>query len=176
MKIYTETERLILREITLDDLDDMFEMDSDPDVHRYLGNTPVTSKEQMTGIIQFIRKQYAENGIGRWAVIDKNSDEFLGWSGLKLVTEPVNNHINYYDLGYRLKKKYWGKRYAAESAKASLDYAFSILKTDQVYAMADCENIASNKILSKIGFQLVERFQFDDADHYWYCCVNGLQT
>lgn len=60
-------------------------------------------------MIDSIRRQYIENGIGRWAVIDKESNNFVGWSGLKLITAKINNHQNFYDLGYRLIKRYWGR-------------------------------------------------------------------
>jgi [ribosomal protein S5]-alanine N-acetyltransferase len=71
-KIFIETERLILREIVPTDVDGLFELDSDPEVHRYLGNKTIDSREKIVELIEFIRKQYADNGIGRWAIIDKN--------------------------------------------------------------------------------------------------------
>lgn len=99
MEIYVETERLILREILLTDIDGLFELDSDPKVHQYLGNKPVKDKKQIENIIKSIREQYVENGIGRWAIIEKSTNNFLGWTGLKLEKNTVNNHTNYYDLG-----------------------------------------------------------------------------
>lgn len=173
MNIFIQTDRLILREILPTDVDGMFALDSDPEVHKYLGNKPVTSKEQVVAVINFIRQQYIDNGIGRWAVIDKHTNDFMGWAGLKFVTELTNNHQNYYDLGYRLRKKYWGQGIATEAAKASLQYAFEQLKTHEVYAMADCENIGSNKILKKLGLQFIEKFYYDGIEHNWYCIKRG---
>lgn len=168
MKIYAETERLILREILPTDIDGMFELDSAPEVHKYLGNKPVSEKEQIIDVINFIRQQYVENGIGRWAIIEKNTGQFVGWTGLKFVTNEINNHINYYDLGYRLIKKFWGQGIATETAFASLKYAFEKLKIKEVYAMADCENDGSNKILKKVGFDLIEVFDLGRIKHNWY--------
>ncbi|MDQ2718474.1 MAG: GNAT family N-acetyltransferase [Bacteroidota bacterium] len=168
MKIFAETERLILREILPTDIDGMYELDSDPEVHKYLGNKPVTSKEQIIDVISFIRQQYIDNRIGRWAIIDKKTDEFIGWTGLKFVTDETNNHKKYYDLGYRLIKKYWGKGIATETAFASLEYAFDILDIKEVYAMADCKNIGSNNILKKVGLNLIETFDLDGINHNWY--------
>ncbi|MFD2555533.1 GNAT family N-acetyltransferase [Sphingobacterium tabacisoli] len=168
MKIYVETERLILREILPTDIEGFFELDSDPEVHRYLGNTPVKSKEQIVEVINLIRQQYIDNGIGRWAIIDKANNDFIGWAGLKLVTEETNNHNNYYDLGYRLVKRYWGKGIATEAASASLKYAFDKLDVEQVYAIVDCENDGSNKILKKVGLHCVETFDLDGIPHHWY--------
>lgn len=168
MKIFVETERLILREILSTDVDGLFELDSDPEVHRYLGNKPVTTKDQIVEVIKFIREQYIDNGIGRWAIIDKKTNEFIGWTGLKFVTIKTNNHINYYDLGYRLIKNYWGKGIATETAFASLEYAFSKLNAKEVYAMAECENTGSNKILNKIGLTFIETFDLDGIKNSWY--------
>lgn len=168
IKVFSETERFILREILPTDVDKLFELDSDPEVHRYLGNSPVTGKDQIIDVINFIRQQYVDNGIGRWAIIDKKTNDFIGWTGLKFVTDLTNNHKNYYDLGYRLIKKYWGQGIATETALASLNYAFDKLNADEVYAMADCENDSSNKILNKIGLSLIETFDFDGIKHNWY--------
>ena len=168
MKIFAETERLILREILPTDVNGMYELDSDPEVHKYLGNNPVSDINQIADGINFIRQQYIDNGIGRWAIIDKKNNNFIGWSGLKFVTEKTNNHKNYYDLGYRLIKKYWGQGIATETAIASLEYAFDKLETKEVYSIADCENIGSNHILKKVGFKFIETFDLDGIKHNWY--------
>lgn len=97
MEIFAETKRLILRELLPIDAEGMFELDSDKDVHQYLGGNAVKSINQSIGDIEFIRKQYMDNGIGRWAVIEKETGGFIGWGGLKLITETCNNKTNYYD-------------------------------------------------------------------------------
>lgn len=168
MKIFAETERLILREILPTDIDGMFELHSDPEVHRFLGNKTVKSKEETNNLINFVRQQYIDFGIGRWAIIDKSTNNFIGWTGLEFVTVLTNNHKNYYDLGYRLIRKYWGQGIATETAIASLEYAFEKLKTDEVFARADSENIGSNKILEKVGLKFIETFNLDGIKHNWY--------
>ncbi|GAB5465248.1 MAG: GNAT family N-acetyltransferase [Candidatus Kapaibacteriales bacterium] len=168
MKIFAETERLILREILPSDIDGMFELDSDPEVHKYLGNKPITKKEEVVAIIDSVRQQYVDNGIGRFAIVDKKTNVFLGWTGLKLETKCTNNHQNYFDLGYRLIRKYWGKGIATESAIASLDYAFNELNLGKVYAAASIENVGSNKILQKIGLNFIETFYYEDIKCNWY--------
>lgn len=168
MAIFVETERLLLREIVEADVDALFAMDSDPEVHRYLGNEPVTDKQQIVDVIQFIRRQYKDHGIGRWAIIDKQTNECIGWSGLKWVTEPINNHVHYYDLGYRLQQQYWGQGIATESAVGVLQYAFDVLQANEVFAIADVANTGSNKILQKIGMQQIETFLYDGTPHHWY--------
>ena len=84
MKIFAETDRLILRELVASDAEGLFAIDSDPDVHRYLGNNPVKSMEQIKDVIQFIRNQYVENGIGRWAMIEKTTHNFVGFNAPKV--------------------------------------------------------------------------------------------
>jgi RimJ/RimL family protein N-acetyltransferase len=166
--IFVETNRFILREILPTDVEGLFELDSDPEVHRYLGNKPITDKNQIVDVINFIRQQYIDNGIGRWAITDKKTNDFIGWTGLKFVTDLTNNHKNYYDLGYRLIRKYWGQGIATETAIASLKYAFEQLKAGEVFAMADCNNDSSNKILKKIGLHFIEKFDLDGVEHNWY--------
>lgn len=168
MKIIRETERLIIREILPTDVDEMFELHSDPEVHIYLGNDTVTSKEEMIEGVNFIRQQYVDYGVGRWAIIDKKSNEFVGWTGLEFVTKETNNHKNYYDLGYRLIKRFWRQGIATESALASLDYAFDKLNTTKVCAIADCENEASNRVLNKVGLKIIETFYLEGVKHNWY--------
>jgi RimJ/RimL family protein N-acetyltransferase len=168
MKVLAETERLIIREILPTDVNEMFELHSDPEVHKFLGNKTVTSKEQIVNIINFVRQQYIDYGVGRLAIISKKTNEFMGWTGLEFVTNETNNHKNYYDLGYRLIKRFWGRGIATESAFASLDYAFDKLNTNEVYAIADCENTGSNKILSKVGLKFVETFDLEGIKHNWY--------
>lgn len=163
-----ETERLLLREILPEDEADLFEMDSDPEVHKYLGNDPVKDIEQIREVIKFIRKQYSDNGIGRWAVVLKESNELIGWCGLKYFTEIINGHINIYELGYRFKKKHWAKGYATESAKAWLDHGFNKMKLKEIYAMTDSLNLNSNKVLKKLGFSFIEKFDYDGDQSDWF--------
>jgi ribosomal-protein-alanine N-acetyltransferase len=168
MKIYAETDRIILREIVPEDAAAMFEMDSDPEVHLYLGKSPVDSVEEALANINFIRQQYIEYGIGRWAIIDKETKQFVGWGGLKFRTDEVNGYTNFFDVGYRLLKRYWGLGFATESARASLKYAFEELRVDAVYAMANVENIASRKALLKSGLQIKAQFEHEGIQCDWF--------
>ncbi len=171
MKIFIETDRLILREMVPTDVDGMFELDSDPLVHKYLGNNPVTSKEQVMKYINFIREQYEKRGIGRFAAIEKASGDFIGWSGIKLNTgekETLNGNDHFYDIGYRFIPRYWGKGYATESSIATLKYGFEELGIETMCGAAEVENIASNKVLQKIGLKFINEFTYDDIKCYWY--------
>ena len=167
MQFYLETPRLILRDLQESDVDDFYKMDSNSDVHLYLGNNPITSKHKALEIIQIIRQQYTNNDIGRWAMIEKQSGKFMGWSGLKLVTEEWNNHINFYDVGYRIHPNYWHKGYATESCKASIEYGFQTLNLHKIIGTANQNNKASLRVLEKCGLQFVEKFMWKDIQCNW---------
>jgi RimJ/RimL family protein N-acetyltransferase len=169
--IKLETKRLILRPITIDDTQDFFEMDSNPNVHLYLGNKPVTSIIQSKAIITDILEQYKTNGLGRLAMIKKDTQEFIGWSGLKY-EQNLRKEFNYYDLGYRLKEDFWGKGYATEAALTTLDFGFKHLKLKEICAAADVNNLTSNYILRKIGMKLSGKFTYADALCNWFTIQN----
>lgn len=167
MKIILETDRLLIREISICDTDDLFEMESDPLVHKYIENKPLKTKEEATGVIEFLNLQYKDNGIARWAVIEKQTGRCIGWSGLKYYRELLNNHINFYDLGYRFKAKHWGKGYATEAAKAIVAYGFNNLNISVIYATSHPENAESIKVLKKLGFTHTETFD-GGGPTYWF--------
>jgi ribosomal-protein-alanine N-acetyltransferase len=172
MKSFIETERLILREMIPSDDAGMFELDSNPEVHRFLGKKPVKHIDESRLMIQNLRKQYVENGIGRWAVILKETNEFIGWSGIKLITDSINSHQNFYEIGYRFIPKYWGKGYATEAGLAFVHFAFNEIKADALYAYADSGNLDSRHILEKIGMRYVNSFEYEGEEHVWYSQEN----
>lgn len=171
MNIFAETDRLILREVLPIDVDGMFELDSDPLVHKYLGIDPIKTKEEAMKAIEYISQQYNERGIGRWVAIEKITGDFIGWSGLKLnigKKEELDGKQNFYDIGYRFIPRYWGKGYATESALAALDYGFKIMNFETIAGIALIENIGSNKVLQKIGLKHIYDFIFEDTKACWY--------
>lgn len=168
MEKIIETARLILREVNLSDQQDLFDLDREEAVHKYIGTKPLTDISQALTTVQVLQKQYKENGIARWAVIDKTAETFLGWSGLKLWKEPLNGRVNVYELGYRFIPKYWGKGYATESARAWVDYTFNILKQETLYAITDPANKSSKHVLRKLGFAEGKFFEFEGEEVSWF--------
>lgn len=172
MNLILETERLLLRPLALSDAQAMFAMDSNPNVHKYLGNHTVNSIDEVYSYIKNIQKQYLDNGIGRFAVVIKLTNEVIGWAGIKFIREPENNHVNFYDIGYRLQEKHWRKGYALESATAWLEYGFNEMKIPIIYASAHIENLGSNTILQKIGKKQNGQFYYEDLLCNWYKLEN----
>lgn len=84
MTVHLETYRFILRDIEFTDAKDIFELDSDPDVHEFLGKKPIKTIEEAKTIIDYIRKQYQDYGIGRWAIIDKKKSSLCGMDWNKI--------------------------------------------------------------------------------------------
>jgi [ribosomal protein S5]-alanine N-acetyltransferase len=168
MNLILETDRLLMREFLFEDANALFEMDNNPKVHEFLGNNPVSTIDQVNEYIENVRNQYIKNGIGRFSILLKETNEVIGWAGLKFITEPENNHVNFYDIGYRLQEKYWRKGYALEAAKAWLDYGFNAMNIKTMYASAQVDNLGSNAILQKIGMQQNGQFYYDDLLCNWY--------
>ena len=168
MEFILETERLYLRKINFDDVDDLFEMDSDAEVHRFIENNPVISKDQIVEVITMLNQQYYENGIARWAVVDKFTNECIGWAGLKYFREPLNNKSDFYELGYRFKRKHWGKGYATEASQAILKYGFQNLNINSIFAITHLENKNSINVLQKLGFQFKETFDYEGDLTNWF--------
>ena len=150
MNIHVETDRFILRDIEETDVQGIFDLDSDPEVHTYLGTLPITTLDEAHEIINYIRKQYSDNGIGRWAVVDKKTSDFMGWTGLKYEQE-LRSEFDYYDIGYRLKKKYWGQGIATLTAKESLRYGFEQMDLDEICGAAEVVRHRAGHLLRPVS-------------------------
>lgn len=174
MNLTLNTERLLLRPIENADAEALFEMDSNPNVHLYLGNEPLTDIEDCHGYIEHIQNQYIKNGIGRFVIVLKETNETIGWAGIKFITEEEENgHINFHDIGYRLQEKHWRKGYALEAATAWLHHAFTIMKIPTIYASAHVDNLGSNTILKKIGLQQKGTYSHHGIPCNWYELQNN---
>lgn len=159
MNLILETSRLLLRPIELSDAKSMFTMDSNYEVHKYLWQNPIQTIEESIKTIEYVKSQYQTNNIGRFATVLKDTNEFIGWTGIKFVTEqPENGNINFYDYGYRLHPNFWGKGYATEASMAWLEYGFNQMKIEKMNAYTHSENQASNHILKKIGMNCLETY------------------
>ena len=156
MDCIIETNRCYLRELNSSDAENFFALNSDKKVIKYTGDK---SFETIEAARDFLLKynQYKEFGYGRWAVINKENNDFLGWCGLKFSAD-----LKETDIGFRFFRKHWNKGYATETAKACLEYGFNTLKLEKIVGRAMEENIGSIKVLEKIGMQFVDIINFEE--------------
>ena len=148
-----------------------FALGPDPELLRSIGMPEMTDRSEAAKVIAMVRRQYQENGIGRWAVEERATGAFVGWCGLKW-----EQHIRpfaYHDIGYRLIRTYWGRGYATEAASACLRHGFEVLNYPEICAAAEAEHHASNHILRKIGMKQGEPFVFDGKPCNWYSLRKG---
>lgn len=143
------SQRLLFREFTEADAALIHALNKDPEVTRYLHELPTTDEKVALELITHrIIPQYKQHGYGRWAVLLKENNAFIGWSGLKY--RPERNET---DLGYRFLRSYWGKGYASEAAAACLRYGFTHYQVPVIIARAHVENLASLRVIEKCGMQ-----------------------
>ena len=145
MNIILETPRLLLREFEITDAESFFQLNNDPDVVRYTGDVAFKNLYEAKALIENY-VPYKRDGYGRWTVVLKETNEILGWCGLRFIED--TKHI---DLGYRFLKKYWNKGYGTEAAQACLNYGFEKLGMKEIMARAMKENIGSIQVMKKIG-------------------------
>jgi ribosomal-protein-alanine N-acetyltransferase len=158
MNIVFETPRLILGQFTQADAHLILELNSDPEIVKYLHEPVLTTEEEAKKIIVDIILSQYKNNLGRWATYTKDNNEFIGWCGLKYRPE-----LDEIDLGYRLKKSAWGKGFATEAAKHTIDHGINKLHLKLITGRAHIENIASIKVLEKIGMQFISEGIVDDC-------------
>ena len=173
VKTLIETERLLLREITLDDKEELFRLHSDPEVQKYTGDAVVESIEEMEKAIRMRISDYKMYGFGRWATILKNGKQFVGWSGLAYLPE-----FDEIDLGYRILPEYWGLGVATEASHAILSYGFDKLDLKKIIAIAMKGNKASIRVMEKVGMQFYKFAPYEPGgeDVAWYYCDKKLIT
>jgi RimJ/RimL family protein N-acetyltransferase len=163
MEIFVQTEHLALRRFTPADLDNLFELDSDPEVMRFLSGGTPTRREVIESRIlpAFLRSYQHSPGFGVWAADDIASGVFLGWFSLR---PPEGGGPENVSLGYRLRRAVWGRGYATEGARALIRKGFSELGVQCVYATTYEFNLASRRVMEKVGLSLVRRFRFTPED------------
>lgn len=141
-----ETARLHLREFRPDDLDHLAVLLADADVIRYVGNgLPISRQESENALLSIIR-HWEQHGFGRWALIDKETQTFVGYGGLRSL-------MGMAEVVYHLAKAYWGRGLATELVRASLRFGFTEHQFERIVAVAKPENAASIHVMEKIGMQ-----------------------
>lgn len=157
-----EIQHLYLREFLPEDAIHFFEMNKNLEVIQYTGDLPFNNLEDASS---FINKYdaYTKTGIGRYAVIRKSDEQFLGWCGLKY--HPKERKI---DIGFRFYQEYWNQGYATVSAKAVIAHAFNTLKYPKLVAHSHIDNKASQRVLINCGMTKVQRLDYDGIPAFLY--------
>lgn len=170
MNIFLETPRLILRQFTEDDVDNLVILDSDSEVMRFVGGVASSRETITTKSLPDILSYYEEyENLGFWAIVEKSSEEFVGWVVLRpefrfRIAMLLNvAELDAMELGYRLRKISWGKGYATEAAQALIDRALKE-KISKIIAWALPENKASIRVMEKLGMKLQQEYILTAAD------------
>jgi RimJ/RimL family protein N-acetyltransferase len=156
MKPYLQTERLVLRRFTADDADSLVELDSDSAVMRYLtGGEPTPPEVVRERDLPSILAGYTrwDGKFGLFAAHEADGGAFVGWFSLRPERGGPPDEV---ELGYRLRQAAWGHGYATEGSRALLTKAFAELDVRSVWGDTMCVNLASQKVMEKLGMTVAE--------------------
>jgi len=144
-----ETERLILRKITEDDINDIFEYASIPDVTIFvLWDTHKTCQDSID-FVKFADEQFNSNISIIWGIEIKSEKKLIGsidlrdWNAIHMCGE----------IGYVISKKYWNRGYVSEAVKAVIKFGFEVLLLNRIEAHCEEENIGSWRVMEKCGMK-----------------------
>jgi RimJ/RimL family protein N-acetyltransferase len=158
MRVFLETSRLTLRHFTEDDEDNLFELNSDPEVMRFLnGGMPTPRDEVRTRIIPVFLGYYERfEGFGFWAAAETATGQFLGWFHVRPPLRDAGTPAGWdedgvAELGYRLRRSAWGKGYATEGSRALIGKGFAEFGVRRVVAETLAGNLGSRRVLEKSG-------------------------
>ena len=166
MKLF-ESERLYVQPYTKDDAEIFFALNGDAEIMQYIRQPK--SKEASDAFLEEILKFYNEHpGLGRFAVFTKDDNSFAGSFSLLSIDNSENIH-----LGYALLKPFHGKGLATELVMASFDYVFSTIPNETVHALTVAENISSQKVLLKCGFNFIGTMIHDSDEVMVYELVRA---
>jgi len=155
MPTIAETERLYLVDSIAPNGEALFELNKNFEVIKFTGDEPFKSIEAAN---QFLNNynHFRKYDFGRFGVYLKNSNEYIGWCGLKF--SPKLNEV---DLGFRFYQNHWNKGYATEASMACLKLGFKKFNLTQIVGRVQSENLASIKVLEKIGMTFKSDFDFN---------------
>lgn len=157
-----ETDRLALAKFSLADAPGFYALNLDPEVLRYTGDLPFSSVAEAEAFIRHY-KNYERDGFGRWSVFLKETGEYIGFCGLSYRQE-----VDEVDIGFRFLRRVWGNGYATEAGRACLLRGFQVYSLERIVARAMRENLASHRVIHKLGMRFEVEFLEDGAVWYQY--------
>jgi len=153
------TNRLSLRWISAEDVDDVYTIYSDPEVMRYWSTPPLADRNAASKLVSEIQESFKRRELLKWGIALRKDDTLIGSVTL---FHPDFTHRRA-EIGYALGRAHWGQGYMLETLKAVLTYAFEVLEFHRIEADVDPRNVASIRTLERLGFQregyLRERWQ-----------------
>ncbi len=144
-----ETERLLLRPLAIEDMGLLVDLDSDPEVMRFITDGVPRDRSHHEEAVPKLLKYMTENpGLGLWIAYLNDTEEFIGWYILKHL--PDGGEV---EVGFRIKKKFWRNGYSTEAGKALLKHGFETLALKKIAAIVRPDNFASQAVIQKIGLK-----------------------
>jgi ribosomal-protein-alanine N-acetyltransferase len=144
--IRLETERLVLTQLSIDDLEWLVAMRGDPDVMRYIGGEGAVSREKTVERVDRYLKCWTDEGLGMFGIRFRGESEPVGWAGLQPLEQTGE-----IEVGYAFGKPAWGRGLATEAARAALEWGFGKRALQRIVAVASPENTASTHVMQKLG-------------------------
>ena len=167
-----ETERLYLKKMSLEHNDGLYCLLSDLNIVKYTEDVLVSDLAQIKTIIDINQHLYKQFGFGKWIVINKQTNQFVGLCGFKYYQS-----LNKIALSYAFLKDQWHKGFATEASKAALNYAFNDLKINSIIAWSTPDNLASLKVLEKLGFSFVQEEKWGEVNwNYYEININSFKN
>lgn len=159
---FLETERIGFSIWTAEDLDLAMQLWGEPDVTRYICAIGVFSQAEILNRLEQEVRTYHQFHVQYWPIFEKLTGELIGCCGLRAFT-PIRNT---YEIGFHLRKKYWKMGYGFEAAQAVVDYGFTKLKADRLFAGHHPQNTSSQKLLTHLGFRYVGDYYYEPTGLY----------
>ncbi|MEU6914815.1 GNAT family N-acetyltransferase [Streptomyces olindensis] len=144
------TERLRLRQWTDADLDPLAELDADPEVMRYIGDGSPGTRERTAAALARARAAWDERGYGLFAAEETATGELIGWVGLS-IPGYLPEIMPAVEIGWRLRRRSWGRGYATEAAREVLAFAFDEVGLERVVSICHVDHHASARVMAKLG-------------------------
>jgi RimJ/RimL family protein N-acetyltransferase len=154
-----ETDRLVLRHLERDDLEDLYALYRDPEIRRYFPEGTLTRDETREELEWFLNGHPEHPELGLWATIHRPSGRFIGRCGLLPWTIDDRAEV---EVAYLLDKEFWGQGLATEAARAIVEYAFDRLGLSRLICLIDPANQASIGVAEKLGMRLETQIE-DEA-------------
>ena len=161
MRILHQDQNFMIREFLPEERNLFCDLFEDEDVTEYL---PYRSPEQYTEMFEIALEDYLKGPFGRFGIFNSENNDFVGMCLARNFADAPGQ----IEIGYTLSKKYWGKGIATEVSRALVKYCFLNTEANEVVAVTDLNNIGSQKVLEKAGFNRIDNLKRTDGELAYY--------